>query len=46
MIVFVRQPLDSFHLDPPRPNEGEGSVEDKIRINHRYLVETLKVGTL
>jgi len=36
----------TLDLDPPRPNEGEGSPEDKLRINHRYLVETLKVGTL
>jgi inosose dehydratase len=36
----------TLDLDPPRPNEGEGSVEDKVRINHRYLVDTLKVDTL
>jgi inosose dehydratase len=36
----------TLDLDPPRPNQGEGSVEDKIRINHRYLTDTLKVGTL
>jgi inosose dehydratase len=36
----------TLDLDPPRPSEGEGSPEDKLRINHRYLVETLQVGTL
>lgn len=36
----------TLDLDPPRPNEGEGSVDDKIGINHRYLIETLKVGQL
>jgi inosose dehydratase len=36
----------TLDLDPPRPSEGEGSPEDKLRINHRYLVETLEVGTL
>lgn len=36
----------TLDLDPPRPNEGEGSAEDKIAINHRYLIDTLKVGTL
>lgn len=36
----------TLDLDPPRANEGEGSVEDKVRINHRYLTDTLKVGTL
>jgi inosose dehydratase len=36
----------TLDLDPPRPNEGEGSVEDKIDINLRYLKDTLKVGTL
>jgi inosose dehydratase len=33
----------TLDLDPPRPNEGEGSVDDKITINCRYLRETLKV---
>ena len=33
----------TLDLDPPRPNEGEGSVDDKIGINCRYLTETLKV---
>ena len=36
----------TLDLDPPRPNEGEGSPEEKLAINHRYLIETLKVGTL
>ena len=33
----------TLDLDPPRPNEGEGTVDDKIGINCRYLTETLKV---
>jgi inosose dehydratase len=36
----------TLDLDPPRRNEGEGTVEEKMRINQRYLHETLKVGTL
>ena len=36
----------TLDLDPPRPNEGEGSVDDKIGINCRYLMETLKVPHL
>ncbi len=36
----------TLDLDPPRPNEGEGSVDDKIEINCRYLMETLKVSRL
>lgn len=36
----------TLDLDPPRPNEGEGTVEEKIAINRRYLVETLRVGSL
>jgi len=36
----------TLDLDPPRPNEGEGSVEDKILINRRYLLEVLKVEHL
>lgn len=36
----------TLDLDPPRPNEGEGSVEDKIRINRRYLLEVLQVPSL
>ncbi|HMN29539.1 MAG TPA: hypothetical protein PKE45_15420, partial [Caldilineaceae bacterium] len=34
----------TLDLDPPRPNEGEGSVDDKIGINCRYLTETLQVA--
>jgi inosose dehydratase len=36
----------TLDLDPPRSSEGEGSPEDKLTINHRYLVETLNVGSL
>lgn len=36
----------TLDLDPPRPNEGEGTVEEKILINRRYLLETLHVGNL
>lgn len=36
----------TLDLDPPRPNEGEGTVEDKIGINYRYLMDTLKVPHL
>ena len=36
----------TLDLDPPRPNEGEGTYEDKLRINHRFLLETLKVSKL
>ena len=36
----------TLDLDPPRPAEGEGSARDKLAINHRYLIETLKVGHL
>ena len=36
----------TLDLDPPRSNEGEGSVDDKIGINHLYLTETLKVLNL
>jgi inosose dehydratase len=36
----------TLDLDPPRPNEGEGSVEDKLRINWRYLHDVLKVEHL
>ena len=36
----------TLDLDPPRPNEGEGTYAEKLRINHRFLVETLKVETL
>lgn len=36
----------TLDLDPPRPNEGEGSVEDKLRINRRYLQDVLRVPHL
>ena len=36
----------TLDLDPPRPNEGEGTVDEKIGINCRYLTETLKVAHL
>jgi inosose dehydratase len=36
----------TLDLDPPRPAEGEGTYEDKLRINHRFLLETLKVSAL
>jgi inosose dehydratase len=36
----------TLDLDPPRPNEGEGTYADKLRINHGFLIETLKVSTL
>jgi len=36
----------TLDLDPPRPNEGEGTVDDKMGINVRYLQETLKVPHL
>ena len=36
----------TLDLDPPRPNEGEGSSADKLRINHRFLTDVLKVETL
>ena len=36
----------TLDLDPPRPNEGEGSVDDKIGINCRYLTDILKVPHL
>ena len=36
----------TLDLDPPRPNEGEGTYEEKLRINHRFLTDTLKVETL
>ncbi|HZR00519.1 MAG TPA: TIM barrel protein [Chloroflexota bacterium] len=36
----------TLDLDPPRPNEGEGTVEQKIDVNLRYLRETLQVGAL
>lgn len=36
----------TLDLDPPRPNEGEGTAEEKLAINTRYLLETLQVGAL
>jgi sugar phosphate isomerase/epimerase len=36
----------TLDLDPPRRNEGEGSVDDKIGINCRYLREVLQVPHL
>ena len=36
----------TLDLDPPRPNEGEGSPEDKLRINKRFLEEVLHVEHL
>jgi len=36
----------TLDLDPPRANEGEGSVDEKIGINCRYLKETLHVPNL
>lgn len=31
----------TLDLDPPRANEGEGTPEEKLRINTRYVTETL-----
>lgn len=36
----------TLDLDPPRPNEGEGTVEEKLAINRRYLFEQLHVTQL
>lgn len=36
----------TLDLDPPRKNEGEGTVEEKMLINKRYLLDILRVGTL
>ena len=36
----------TLDLDPPRPAEGEGTYEDKLRINHRFLTDDLKVDAL
>lgn len=36
----------TLDLDPPRPAEGEGTYADKLRINHRFLKETLKIAEL
>ncbi len=36
----------TLDLDPPRPQEGEGTVRDKLERNTRYLLDTLKVEHL
>jgi len=36
----------TLDLDPPRPVEGEGTYQDKLHINRRFLTETLKVSAL
>jgi hypothetical protein len=36
----------TLDLDPPRPQEGEGTPEEKLRINTRYLQEGLHVAHL
>lgn len=36
----------TLDLDPPRPNEGEGTVEEKLQINRRYLFDQLHVEQL
>jgi inosose dehydratase len=36
----------TLDLDPPRRNEGEGTYQDKLRINHRFLTDTLNVKML
>ncbi len=36
----------TLDLDPPRANEGEGTIEEKLRINHRYVTETLGITRL
>jgi inosose dehydratase len=36
----------TLDLDPPRQNEGEGTVEQKLAINHRYLRQTLGVSSV
>lgn len=33
-------------LDPPRASEGEGSIEDKLRLNRDFLTNTLGVSHL
>jgi inosose dehydratase len=33
----------TLDLDPPRANEGEGTIEEKLRINARYVREGLGV---
>jgi inosose dehydratase len=47
--LLLRKGFDGWvtlDLDPPRRNEGEGTVLDKLNINRRYLFETLKVAAL
>jgi len=36
----------TLDLDPPRAQEGEGTPRDKLEINTRYLLESLRVGHL
>ncbi len=36
----------TLDLDPPRPQEGEGSAEDKLRLNRTYLQEKIGVERL
>ena len=36
----------TLDLDPPRPLEGEGSVDEKMAINREYLINSLHVGQL
>ncbi len=36
----------TLDLDPPRPEEGEGTVEEKLLLNRRYVLEALGVGHL
>ncbi len=36
----------TLDLDPPRPAEGEGTPEEKLRINRRYVTEGLGITTL
>jgi inosose dehydratase len=36
----------TLDLDPPRPAEGEGTSAEKLRINQRFLTDTLRVETL
>ncbi len=36
----------TLDLDPPRPAEGEGAAEEKLLINRRYLLDTLRIAAL
>ena len=36
----------TLDLDPPRPQEGEGTAEEKLRINRQYLLNELHVAQL